>query len=60
MDRSARVAAARACGANLMTTAEPAWRVTVIARGNITARPSLIVTSCGNHVWLTEGRVHWT
>ena len=45
---------------NLMTTAEPAWRVTVSARGRTTVWPSLIVTPCGSHFWVTDGRVRWT
>lgn len=51
------------CGAvlhvNLMPSEAPAWRISEDARGLATIRPSLIVTTCGSHFWITAGRVSW-
>jgi len=44
---------------NLMPSEAPAWQLTEDASGRITVWPSLIVTTCGSHFWITAGRVRW-
>lgn len=44
---------------NLMPSGAPAWQLSEDASGRTTVWPSLIVTACGSHFWITAGSVRW-
>lgn len=44
---------------NLMTTAEPVWRLSTDDRDRASVSPSLDVPACGSHFWIVRGGVSW-